>query len=262
MNKPPAHELATAFQQYFQIHLARSLEARQELYRLRYDVYCQEFGYEREEDCPGKMESDDYDDQAWHIMIRHTPTGKTAGSSRLIETGYDDRPTLPVERYCGDSLHLQLPEHPAAYNRDYICEISRMAIHTQFRRRPGENTPYGDIESFPFPERQIRTFPLLAAALITASAYINFCLKKEMVYVMMEPRFQKRLRQLGLNFRQIGELMEYHGKRAAYCIPVPEGLEAIEQSPILGPLYAMGAEQLYSEVRPTGNCNTQHNSTA
>lgn len=44
--------LAEAFEAYFDYSLARGDE-QEEIHRLRYDVYCREFGFEREEDCPG-----------------------------------------------------------------------------------------------------------------------------------------------------------------------------------------------------------------
>jgi N-acyl amino acid synthase of PEP-CTERM/exosortase system len=37
-------------------------------------------------------------------------------------------------------------------------------------------------------------------------------------YVMMEPRLARSLSFIGINFKQLGSPIEYHGKRAAYYI--------------------------------------------
>jgi hypothetical protein len=44
------------------------------------------------------------------------------------------------------------------------------------------------------------------------------------VFAMMEPRLARYLLQVGLEFTQAGEEIEYHGKRAAYYI-TKEGLK-------------------------------------
>ncbi len=256
-------QLLNAYQRFFQLELAHphqqrqgssethpDAERRQELYRLRYDVYCQEFGFEREADCPGRMEWDAFDEHAWHGLIRHVSTGKAAGSARIIEKQASGEDDLPLLAYCKDSLYPAWRRHLEQLERpDTICEVSRLAVHTDFRRRPGEDTPYGKFGAAPFPEDHVRTFPLLTAALFAAAIYLVFdALDKRAAYMMMEPRLQRMLRRFGLRAEQVGDPIEYHGQRAAYRIGREQAMAAISGSQILDRLYHLAAEQLQEPV--------------
>lgn len=214
----PATEALTSF---FVFQPARSLEQRERVFRLRYEVYCREFGYEREEDCPGGRETDAYDPAAEHCLLRHRETGIPAGCVRLVSP--DDPFTegglaLPVERACrGNLAHPRF--HPERLPRDEICEISRLAVLSAFRRRRGEDkTPFGDPEGLVFSMEEIRAFPLLAVGLFLAATAMVGLTGRHHVFAMMEPRLARLLARSGLAFDQVGEVIEYHGQRAPFYI--------------------------------------------
>lgn len=216
------------FQSYFQIVPARTLDMLERIFRIRYDVYCREFGYEKEEDCPGGLEHDDYDEAALHCLIVHRETGAGAGCIRLVVQP-PDQPNflLPMERFCADSLTDPI-WHPARLPRSQIAEVSRLAVHTQFRRRLGESeSPVGIAPAPDFNAEERRTFPLLSLALFYAGAALMKKTQREHAFVMVEPRLTRRMLSLGLPFRQIGEPMEYHGTRAGYYVQVQEVLDKI-----------------------------------
>ncbi len=213
------------FQQYFEILYAKTPELKERVFRLRYDVYCQEFHYERDEDCPGKMEQDSYDNNAQHALIVHRSSQTAAGCLRMITPPSDDLSfLLPLERYCGHTLN-HLERHPQLVPRHLIAEISRLAVHTSFRRRLGEKeSPLGILEHFEEQER--RTFPLISLALLAATTALLVLSSRQHMFVMVEPRFARRMHSLGFPFVQIGEVMDYHGKRAAYHMTVEECLNS------------------------------------
>lgn len=192
---------------------AGSVESAQ---RLRYDVYCREFGYEREEDCPGGREVDVYDTQADHCLIRHRATGDVAGCLRLVR--YGRIADLPIQRHAAGALVGALID-PAALPVSQRCEISRIAVSAGFRRRAAEQeSPLGADVSTAIDVPDARSFPLLAVALFMAARLMVLHRGTPHVFAMMEPRLARMLGGVGLDFQRLGPVIDYHGPRAAYYI--------------------------------------------
>ncbi|MCG5524438.1 PEP-CTERM/exosortase system-associated acyltransferase [Ectothiorhodospira haloalkaliphila] len=221
--------LVEHFKSFFQVLPADSVRLREQVFRIRYDVYCREFGYEKEEDCPGGMERDDYDDQSVHCLIVHRPSGQGAGCIRVVPPSLDGGTAaqIPMEQFCGHSLnHPEL--HPELLPRDNLAEVSRLAVHTQFRRRKGESeSPIGIAIAETITEEQRRTFPLLGLALFCAGTCLMGAMQREHAFVMMERRLARMLQSSGFPFVQVGEPMEYHGPRAAYHVTVQAVLDSM-----------------------------------
>jgi N-acyl amino acid synthase of PEP-CTERM/exosortase system len=226
MNIP---SLESHFQDYFRVTLARAPDLLEQVYRIRFDVYCREFQYEREESCPGGLEQDEYDPCSLHCLIVHRRSNASAGCIRLIlPPAAEPEFLLPMERFCGHSLTDPL-RHPSRWPRADVAEVSRLAVHTRFRRRPGESeSPTGVVAydaDFSLDER--RTFPLLGLALFCAGTAMMVLTRRQHAFVMAEPRLARRLLGVGFPFIQVGEPMEYHGSRAAYYVPLQRVLETL-----------------------------------
>lgn len=248
MNSIP---LSTHFQSYFRVVLADSPELIERAQRIRYDVYCQEFHYEHEDNCPGGLEKDEYDQYSVHCIVVHTPTDTPTGCVRLIRAPRDNPDLLlPLEKYCGYSLtHPTL--HPRYLARTSIVEVSRLAVHTTFRRRPGESeSPLGRLSSLDFPEAERRTFPLISLALFAAGAVLLILTQRQNLFVMVEPRLAKRLQATGLPFVQIGDLLDYHGPRAAHYVTIQQILNGMHGE--LRELYSYVYDSLKADAMQTG----------
>ena len=218
--------LSTHFQNYFQIMLACTPALVSRVQRIRYDVYCQEFHYQSEENCPGGLEQDEYDGNSLHCLIVHAASGTDAGCVRLIKTPADnpDYP-LPLEKFCANSLTHPLL-CPRKLPRADIAEVSRLAVHTNFRRRLGESeSPFGRLSEVAITEQEQRTFPLISFGLFAAGAALMVLSQKSDLFIMVEPRLARRLQNSGLPFVQIGELLDYHGMRAAYHVTTKQILQ-------------------------------------
>ncbi|MBK5936137.1 MULTISPECIES: PEP-CTERM/exosortase system-associated acyltransferase [Halorhodospira] len=237
--------LCRAFARYFDIHTADTENRRRAIARLRYQVYCEEFGFEAAERFPEREERDAYDARACHALLWHRPSGRVAGCVRVIPGEPDPRrPNLPMEPSCTAALH-DTPLHPGRLPPERVCEVSRLAVHRHFRRRTGEpRTPLGDIDALQFPMVQRRTFPLISASLFTAAAVLSGQLGRDHVFAIMEPRLAHFVARYGLHFRRISDDFEHRGRRAAYYIHRPEVLATIEASRILAPLYRMAEHGL------------------
>ena len=213
--------LSEQFRRYFRVIPADTEELRRAVYRIRYQVYCTEMGFEPPENFPDGLERDAYDRRAMHVLLRHLPSGEYAGCVRLI----DDQPgepreLFPFERFCGHSLRRNLI-NPAILPRGSFGEISRLAVRGQFRRRPGEQSnPHGVIEEevVVHDPEQRRTFPHIALGLYLAGAAMGLLQGLSGVFVMMEPRLARHMRRYGIVFRQAGEIVDYHGLRGPFYI--------------------------------------------
>ncbi len=215
-----ASSISKHFSQFLQPQLALTEELKQKVYNVRHQVYCEELKFEPER--PDRIELDDFDAHSIHCFVRHMSSGNMAGTVRLI-TSADDSELLPIEKYC---LH-SITDHefsPAAFPRNKICEISRLAVLEQFRRREVDKfkgAATGAINVEAYSETELRCFPYIAICLYFAAASTAFHAKKEHAFVMMEPRLARSLAFVGIKFHQIGPVIDYHGRRAPFYINKP-----------------------------------------
>lgn len=206
---------AGRFQKYFSIELANTPEARENVYRIRYNVYCKEFGYEPIENFPGQMEYDDYDSISTHLLIRHRESGIPAGCVRVVPSVSGEKITpLPFEKFCSESVDQEKIAH-IAKQRKQMCEISRLAVDKIFRRRAGEGR-YGNIFGLKVVEEEQRTFPLIAVAAYFSASATAGLLGKFDAFAMMEPFLPRLLKRSGIRSIKVGKEIDYHGLRAPY----------------------------------------------
>lgn len=222
-----ASVLVTSFSEYFRVVVADSPALRDEVYKIRFQVYCKEMCTEPEGQFPDGREHDIFDDFAGHCLLQHLPSGLYAGCVRLVYSGPANSPSLPFEEFCRDSLYPSVVGRVLS-RRGTFGEISRLAVPAEFRRRKGE-------QGFPIPipldeqpvhnlaERRHQSSNI-SIGLFLAAAAMGLIRGMNGVFAMMEPRLVRYLRQVGLEFDQAGADVEYHGKRAAFYI-TKEGLK-------------------------------------
>lgn len=211
--------IGASFHNYFRPLIAKSEKNLDKVYRIRYQVYCQEFNYDLKENISGQQERDLYDDHSIHCLMRSEATGNTAGCVRLVLTSPDnpDAP-LPFEKYCGHSLYRSTLD-PATLPRDRIGEISRLAVLPYYRRRYLENSsPYGISEAAHETQSAQRHFPYIPLGLYLSAASLGLLSGLQGVFAMMDPRLARHLRGYGIRFMQVGDVTNYHGLRAPYYI--------------------------------------------
>ncbi len=107
-----------------------------EIYRLRYKVYCLEWGFEKPEKHPNGLETDEYDRYSVHFAVRDD-SQKIVGSVRLILNPPEG---FPLERYC----HIDMDT--GKIPRENIAEISRLVISRDYRKRSEDKYIYGPDE--------------------------------------------------------------------------------------------------------------------
>lgn len=216
-----AEAIAKHFSSYLKPQLAWSLALKQQVYELRYQVYCEELHFE--EINADHIEQDEFDARSIHCFIRHLSSDTFAGTLRLITTRNDDE-LLPMEKFCPNAISDE-KLRPRNFLPHQICELSRLAVPLAFRKRQVDQFSGGAtgvINEQAFSVQELRFFPYIAISLYMSAVAMCYKTRRVHIFVMMEPRLARSLNFVGIRFTQIGEPIEYHGKRAAFYIDARE----------------------------------------
>jgi N-acyl amino acid synthase of PEP-CTERM/exosortase system len=212
-----ANQISQHFSEYLSPVVASDDTLKQQSYKIRHNVYCEELHFENARD--DKMESDEFDTHSIHVLIKHIPTGKYAGTVRIVRSENKNQ-LLPIEKYCISSISDDAV-HPGDFPRSEIGEISRLTVPAQFRKRATDKfqgSATGVINEHVYSERELRCFPFIAVGLYLCAASTTRKYNIKHCFVMMEPRLARSLRFVGIFFKQVGPVVEYHGRRAPYYI--------------------------------------------
>lgn len=227
--------LIQGFKQYFDIQRAESPEVLKDVYRIRYGVYCKEFGF----NLPSHhgQERDEFDRYSNHCLLTHKGSGKKVGCIRVISLPDTNRKMeLPFITHCADSLYRDQVD-PRTIDPEKVCEISRVAVVSEFRRRPGEQSSKdglaGNLKVSNEDIEQTRRFPYIAPSLYLAAGALFLASQKQQIFVATEPRLVRSLSMLGVRFHQVSELTDYHGQRAVYYFSRESIQEDIDAMPSL-----------------------------
>lgn len=212
-----ANYISTHFGSYLSPVMASSQELREAVFQIRHKVYCEELKFEPKK--PNGLEVDEFDDFSRHCLIRHLNSDELAGTVRIVRPLQDNQ-LLPIEKYCLNSI-TRHDLNPQNFDRKDICEISRLAVPAQFRRRQMDRfagAATGVINQQAYSETELRCFPFIAIGLYFAAAATAIESNIAHAFVMMEPRLARSMSFVGIKFEQIGPVVDYHGKRAPYYI--------------------------------------------
>lgn len=232
--------LLDLFNQYFELILADTPERLEKCYRLRYEVYCKEAlipGFDAE-NYSDELEYDQYDKQSLHCLLMHKPTGRIAGTVRIILHDSEDHFKFPLEKATG----LEIFPHTL------IGEVSRLILAPEFRGRKGETgQPYGiaqELEYFTKKDgrrdslakwdgldlRQStprRRFPHTILGLIMGLVQMSFEHNLRYWYAGMELACARFLRSFGIDFAPISSIIDYYGPCKGYFCYIPAILENV-----------------------------------
>ncbi|MBA4216618.1 MAG: PEP-CTERM/exosortase system-associated acyltransferase [Proteobacteria bacterium] len=207
-----SRNLGDSFNEYFELLPALDDDTRNEVYRIRHEVYCRDLGWEPLQ--PNGMERDDFDDQSVHCLLRHRATGEPVGCTRLIMADAENpQALLPVEESCAEVLDRRIVD-PAQLPRHTVAEVSRLAVMRNFRQRKGESQSAASLTEDDFQSRgQQARFPYIPVSLYFGAAAIARRLGREHVLVLTEPRLAAHFARLGVHIQRIGGSIEHRGER-------------------------------------------------
>jgi N-acyl amino acid synthase of PEP-CTERM/exosortase system len=215
------------YRQYFETVVVgrEDSELRDEVFRLRYQVYCVENPFENPEDNPDGLERDSYDSRAVHCLLRHKRSRNWAGAVRLILPKTDNPAhSFALQEVCNDPVIGDPQRFPVSR----MAEVSRFCISKDFRKRQGDWL-YPQSNEAQHPEDERRVIPNMTLGLI--EGLVRMSLDHDVHYwcAVMERPLLRLLSRLGIYFERIGPLVEYHGRRQPCMLRVDTMLERVRE---------------------------------
>ena len=156
-----------------------------EAFRLRHQVYCVERGFETS---TTGMESDGFDDNARHVLLRNRMTGQVLGTVRVVLPAPYGGIGLPMQQVCDHSLLREFPLHAAG-------EISRFALSKERRAGMGE------------------AGVLMRLGLMQGIVQVSRDAGLTHWCAIMERSLLRLLQATAIHFQPVGPLVEFHGIR-------------------------------------------------
>ena len=208
---PAIFNLGQAFKQYFEIVPALSDALRDEAYRIRHQVYCEELAFEAQR--PDRRERDEYDAHSLHLLIRSVKTGRFIGCTRIVRAPPENlHAPLPFEKICAATLDRSIVD-PAKLPRDTIAEISRLAVIAQFRKRKSDERSPVSISDQDFGSPEQPRFPYIPVGLYLGTIELARLNGIDTLFVLTEPRLANHFRKFGVDVKTIGGPVEHRGQR-------------------------------------------------
>lgn len=207
----------------------------EDLFRLRYQVYVNECGFEDKANHKDGREEDVYDKHSSHFCaIAFDPeqpkkSPQIIGTVRMIHGFSEGLPQnkLPIESHCpfweDEARRLD------SFRREGIrfAEISRLAISKDFRKREIDQAIYSSTEVALLEARKLNEQRRQFEGQIVAGLYQ--CIYQESVtlrltywYAVMVRGLFSLLRRWGVIWEKVGEQVEYHGQRTPYLANIEE----------------------------------------
>jgi N-acyl amino acid synthase of PEP-CTERM/exosortase system len=225
------NNIIDVFNQYFEMVPAISDELKNEVYKLRYQVYCIEngdkTGFKNPVDHPEGIEFDEYDSHSSHYLIRHRKGGNFMATTRLILPDVRNlKKPFPIEINSQiDNVNLL-----KTMSRHNLAELSRFCVSKEFRRRKNEQhlltTNDADSEGA-FAQEEKRSSSHLTLALFACAIKMSSENNIHYWYAIMEPALERVFSTLGIHFVGIGPLVDYHGMRRPCMIKVDDLLDSV-----------------------------------
>jgi N-acyl amino acid synthase of PEP-CTERM/exosortase system len=230
---------ANKFKEYFELAQAISPEMKDEVYRLRHRVYCEELGFERPRF--DRREHDEFDAQSRHLLLRSVKTGASVGCVRLIMVPAEGpRLPLPFEKVFAAAIDRRKFD-PATLPRSSIAEISRLTLACEFRRRRRIEVS-GEAAHQAFGTPAHPTYPYVQLGLYLGAIALAEMLGIATLFLITEPRLLAHFRRLGFPVRQISVPVQYHGWRVLSMMDV---VHPVADLPFfMRPLYRVIAREI------------------
>ncbi len=237
------------FDKYFEVILANTKKSREIHYNIRYQVYCEELGYEDVTKFPDKQEFDKWDPQndedqgTLLFLVRLKHTKQWIGAMRIIHHNGDK---FPLEEF--SSLDHTIDSS--------AIEISRLCLVKEIRRPylqnsygiDGANTSSSQLVSNEDDEHVKNFFSNSKVKATIIWGLFNATLQYSKAndinkwYLLTSKALTRVISRQGFTIEQVGTTCEHRGKRSPYRFDVHE----IQDNPIWDTFNH--GYQMYSEL--------------
>lgn len=222
----------------YEVILADTPESMRLHYRLRYQVYCLERGFEEPKNFPKGEENDQYDHRSAHFLVREKRTNKWVAALRLVLPGKQALPIESLGVIDSEIRNSSFMTNAAELSR--VCRVKNdFLISSQMKINVTSET-----------KKFCKENSLIFLSLIRAAFY--YCKVNEISYVFFlgRPAMARLISRLYLPFKKAGEACEYKGVRYPYLVTVKNFITNIaDHSPDTARIMAVeDAYRLYSEL--------------
>lgn len=218
------------YQKAFRVLHANSSALKDIAFRLRYEIYCADNNIDARDgdtECSA-MEKDAYDDNAQHYLLYHKATDRAVGTVRIV-LPREDKPlhSFPLQFIC---------DHPLVHMEDrvpHFCEISRLCMTRDFRKRPGDGAAlpaYFDqdmgMQINDGPSVHIRrTIPFAPLGLLRAA--FEGALERGLTdcICVLDPEQLYALQRIGLSYRVLGPRLDMNGPQQPIIFNIKHALD-------------------------------------
>lgn len=212
----------------FSLIPADSATVQEEVFRLRHQIFCEEFHlFETRAD---GMETDDFDRHSLFLLLRSARTGEPVGCVRVVTTDPESPSSLlPFEKACGSMLE-RIVLDPGKLPRNSIGEVSRLGVAAKFRRRKGEQqvpAPLADdaLQLDPVAPNP-RQFPYILVSLYLGSIALAEYSSINTLFTFTELRLVTHFAKLGVPIKPINSPIDHKGVRLPCVLDVRETIES------------------------------------
>lgn len=183
----------------FRFYIATEKSEIDDIYKLRYQVYCEEYGYIDKRNFPSGLETDEFDKFSSYLVIRdkHNEIAATVRIIHYSEIGY---PILKHFKFNIDNSHI---------DKNSLVEISRLIVAKKYRRK------------------HLIIFILKGLSVYAINKKITHA------YCVIDEKLYPLLRKLSLPIRIIGEKQLYQGVTFPCIIVIAEWMEEVRKSRLM-----------------------------
>ena len=240
--------LGYGFRQHFRIDAALDDERRDNVYRIRREVHCEELKHEPER--RDRCVIDEYDTHSMHCLLRQANhPHKLVACTRLVLTNPTDPTTpLPFERTCATTLDRSIID-TATLPRERIAEVSRLAVRGIYRRRKDEHRSSLTIRDEDFGTTTQPRFPYIPVGLYMGAISLAAHKNIDMLFMLTEPPLADQLSRLGVTMKRIGAPLSNGSTRVPSVIEVQSTIRNMRF--MIKPLWRTVNREIESSIPPS-----------
>ncbi len=211
-------QLRQNFDRYFEVMPATTPALREAAFNVRHRVYCEDLGWEPVR--ADRMETDEWDANALHLVLRSRELNEFVGCVRLLRVPPQAPETLlPFEQACQETLDhrtLELLDIP----RMGMAEVSRLAVDGRYRRRAHERNRPAAISDDDYGKFTRPRFPYIPVGLYLALLEAARLHGIDTLFMLTEPWLAAHFRKLGVRLEPVGGPIEHRGERVPSMMSV------------------------------------------
>ncbi|MGH7847738.1 MAG: PEP-CTERM/exosortase system-associated acyltransferase [Candidatus Binatia bacterium] len=243
------------FDKHFETVLADTDAGRDIHYRLRYQVYCVEAGYEDPEVFRDEMERDRFDENSVHFIVRRKATGDWIAAVRLVVGPLCSLPLSEVARIEPGRISEITAGNVGNVTR--LCaEVSRLCVVSDFRRRIHERKTVYQLAEGPIMRqaeillRNRRQAPWIMLGLLRAAR--EYSLRQGIFYwfFLVTGSLVRLLQSQGVDLSVVGQQCNHRGIRRPHLGDIRTGFDSLRiKSPAVhGMFFQRPSYRLFSEL--------------